>query len=37
MAKAYLSGHYALHEVGEVFAISYATVIRSVKFYEERV
>ena len=37
MAKAYLSGHYTLYEVGEVFGVSYATVSRAVKLYEERV
>jgi len=37
MAKAYLSGHYTLYEVGVVFGVSYATVSRAVKSYEERV
>ena len=36
MAKAYLSGHYTLSEVGEVFGVSYATVSRAVKSFEER-
>ena len=35
MAKAYLSGHYTLYEVGESFGVSYATVSRAVKRYEE--
>jgi len=35
MAKAYLSGNYTLSEVGEVFGVSYATVSRTVKLYEE--
>ena len=35
MAKAYLSGHYTLPEVGETFDVSYATVSRAVKLYEE--
>ena len=35
MAKAYLSGHYTLSEVGETFGVSYATVSRAVKAYEE--
>ena len=34
MAKAYLSGHYTLYEVGEFFGVSYATVSRVVKRYE---
>ena len=29
MAKAYLSGHYTLSEVGEFFGVSYATVSRT--------
>ncbi len=33
MAKAYLSGHYTLREVGDVFGVSYATVSRAVKAY----
>ena len=35
MARAYLSGHYTLSEVGEFFGVSYATVSRAVKFYEQ--
>ena len=35
MAKAYLSGHYTLSEVGEYFDVSYATVSRAVKVHEE--
>ena len=31
MAKAYLSGHYTLSQVGEHFGVSYATVSRAVK------
>jgi len=34
MAKAYLSGHYTLTEVGTLFGVSYATVSRAVKLYE---
>ncbi|MBL1140948.1 MAG: hypothetical protein HND53_02855 [Proteobacteria bacterium] len=34
MAKAYLSGHYTLSNVGEYFDVSYATVSRAVKSYE---
>jgi len=34
MAKAYLSGHYTLLNVGEYFDVSYATVSRAVKSYE---
>jgi REP element-mobilizing transposase RayT len=34
MAKAYLSGHYTLAEVGDWFKVSYATVSRAVKSYE---
>ena len=37
MAKAYLSGHYTLTEVGKQFLVSYATVSRAVKSYEENV
>ena len=36
MAKAYLSGHYTLAEVGWHFSVSYATVSRAVKQYEFR-
>ncbi len=31
MALAYLSGHYALEQVGTHFGVSYATVSRAVK------
>lgn len=34
MAKAYLSGHYTLEEVGVYFGVSYATVSRAVKTVE---
>jgi len=34
MARAYLSGHYTLAEVGLQFSVSYATVSRAVKTYE---
>lgn len=34
MARAYLSGHYTLSEVGKVFSKSYATVARAVRAYE---
>ena len=34
MAKAYLSGHYTLQQVGEYFNVSYATVSRAVKKLE---
>ena len=34
MAKAYLSGHYTLEAVGEIFGVSYATVSRAVKSIE---
>ena len=37
MAKAYLSGHFTLEEVGEAFGVSYATVSRAAKQYENRV
>lgn len=37
MAKAYLSGHYTLVEVGLQFSVSYATVSRAVKSYESSV
>ena len=36
MAKAYMSGHFTLEEVGEEFGVSYATVSRAVKLYEEQ-
>ena len=36
MAKAYLSGHYTLTEVGRHFGVSYATVSRVVKQFEFR-
>lgn len=34
MAKAYLSGHYTLAQVGEHYGVSYATVSRAVKRIE---
>jgi REP element-mobilizing transposase RayT len=34
MAKAYLSGHYTLTQVGEHFGVSYATVSRATKALE---
>lgn len=34
LAKAYLSGHYTLTEVGQAFGVSYATVSRATKAYE---
>jgi REP-associated tyrosine transposase len=34
MARAYLSGHYTLAQVGEHFGVSYATVSRAVKQME---
>lgn len=34
MARAYLSKHYTLEEIGRVFGVSYATVSRAVKRYE---
>jgi hypothetical protein len=37
MAVAYLSGHYTLSEVGEYFGVSYATVSRAVKAFENDV
>jgi len=37
MAKAYLSGHFTLEEVGQGFGVSYATVSRAVKSYEQSV
>ena len=36
MARAYLSGHYTLEQVGEHFGVSYATVSRAVKQLERR-
>lgn len=36
MARAYLSGHYTLAQVGEHFGVSYATVSRAVKQLEKR-
>jgi len=30
-----LSGHYTLYEVGKSFGVSYATVSRAVKLFEE--
>lgn len=35
MSKAYLSGHYTLEAVGNHFGVSYATVSRAVKKFEE--
>jgi len=35
MARAYLSGHYTLEDVGEWFGVSYATVSRAVKHFEK--
>ncbi|MGL6159698.1 transposase [Microbulbifer sp.] len=35
MAKAYLSGHYTLAQVGAEFGVSYATVSRAVKSFED--
>ena len=35
MARAYLSGHYTLTQVGEHFGVSYATVSRAVKQLEK--
>ena len=35
MAEAYRSGHYTLAEVGEAFGVSYATVSRAVKAWED--
>ena len=34
MAEAYLSGHYTLTQVGDIFGVSYATVSRAVKKWE---
>ena len=34
MATAYLDGHYTLTEVGKHFGVSYATVSRAVKSFE---
>jgi transposase len=36
MARAYLSGHYTLEQVGTHFHVSYATVSRAVKAFESR-
>ncbi len=36
MARAYLSGHYTLKDVGRHFGVSYATVSRAVKALEQR-
>ncbi|MDF1584440.1 MAG: hypothetical protein P1P78_14185 [Methyloprofundus sp.] len=35
MASAYLSGHYALTQVGEYFDVSYAAVSRTIKQIEK--
>lgn len=37
MARAYQSGHYTLAQVGEHFGVSYATVSRANKAFEQRV
>ncbi len=34
MARAYLSGHYTLAQVGKIYGVSYATVSRAVKAFE---
>ncbi len=34
MARAYLSGHYSLSEIGHVFGVSYVTVSRAVRKFE---
>jgi hypothetical protein len=34
MARAYLSGHYTLEQVGKYFGVSYGTVSRAVRAYE---
>ena len=34
--QAYLSGYYILEQVGEHFGVSYASVSRAVKQFEER-
>ncbi len=36
VAKACLSGHYTLEQVGIYFGCSYATVSRAVKVYESQ-
>jgi len=36
MARAYLSQHYTLEEVGKAFGVSYATVSRAVKRHEKK-
>ncbi|MGR8981685.1 MAG: transposase [Gammaproteobacteria bacterium] len=36
MARAYLTGHYTLAEVGNHFGVSYATVSRAVKLVEKK-
>ncbi len=35
MAQAYRSGHYTLEQVGTHFGVSYATVSRAVKRFEQ--
>ena len=35
MARAYRSGHYTLEQVGQFFSVSYATVSRVVKRFEQ--
>ena len=37
MARAYLSGHFTLQEIGEEFGVSYVTVSRAVKRHEQTV
>lgn len=36
MARAYLSKHYTLEEIGKAFGVSYTTVSRALKRYEQR-
>jgi REP element-mobilizing transposase RayT len=36
MARAYLSRHYTLEEVGRAFGVSYATVSRAIKHHEKK-
>jgi len=36
MARAYLSQHYTLEEVGRAFGVSYATVSRAIKHHEKK-
>ena len=37
MARAYLSGHFGLQEIGQEFGVSHATVSRAVKHFENSV